>query len=1095
MTDPTRTEHRRAPLSYAQRRLWFIDRLLPGRTAYNIPFGYRIRGRLDREALRRAVDHVVDRHEILRTRIETVDGEPYQVVDTGGGELRLVDLRDEDDPEASARWLAAAEVDAPFSLSTGPLFRVALLRLADEDHVLLCTAHHAVFDGWSLVVLTEELTAAYRAYSRGTVPPPEKPPVQYADFALRQQAQMGERETADQLEYWQRHLADAPLTLELPPDHRRPAVPSAAAGEFTFPIADEVARRVRTLCAESGVTPFMVTLAAYGLLLSKLAGVSDLLVGSPVYGRLDPDLRGAVGFFVNTLPFRIDLTGDPTFTELVERVRDSALEAYARQAVPFDRIVEDLAPPRDLSRNPVVQILFGLLSTGTGVERGELDLPGLAVEEFRSGSVTTRFDVELHVFETAGGGLLGRVIFARDLFEQATMEQFAHQYAALVATAVAAPQTRISELAPISDAEQALLAGWGTGPTVPAPAVQTVAEHVERQVEAYPDRVAVVSGVERLTYRQLNAEANRLAWYLCGSGVGPETVVGVCLPRGTRALIAVLAVIKAGGAYVPLDPSDPLSRLRFLVHDSRATLVLADAETADLVTGGPVEAVGAGDGPAAEPVSGVATPVLRLDEGCWQRIAEQPADNPPRRAGVDNLLYVVYTSGSTGRPKGIMMTHRSKLNMMNWIVRCYRGQPKVLQFYSMSPDTYLLEVMLAWWTGGTLVVVPEEARRDIPALARLIEAHRITTTVLPTVVAEHLARHAEEHPEQFASLRDVATTGDRQRVGPSARRMFAALPEAVLDNHYGQTEANVVTLNRLAHPTDDWPDQAPMGRPIDNLRVYVLDAAMRPVPIGAYGEVHVGGAGLARGYLGRPDLTAAAFVPDPFGGNPGERLYRTGDRGRWRPDGSLEFAGRIDFQVKIHGYRIEPGEIESCLAALPTVEAAAVVCDTSEHEAPRLIGYVTPRPGHELTPEAVRGALRADLPDYMLPALILVLDELPRTASGKVDRKRLPLPDPDTVDGYVAPATGTEKAVADVWGEVLDIARIGRRDNFFGLGGHSLLVTRVVYRLRETLGVDLPLRSLFEAATVAELAHEIDTVLADAGQEPHHTPSAAAAVS
>ncbi|WP_422771346.1 amino acid adenylation domain-containing protein [Plantactinospora sp. WMMC1484] len=1095
MTDPTRNEHRRAPLSYAQRRLWFIDRLLPGRAAYNIPFGYRIRGRLDRDALQRAVHHVVDRHEVLRTRIETVDGEPYQVIDADGGELRLIDLRDADDPESSARWLAAAEVDTPFSLSAGPLFRVALLRLADEDHVLLCTAHHAVFDGWSLVVLTEDLTAAYRAYSRGSTPPPAKPPVQYADFALRQHAQIGERETAEQLEYWQRHLADAPITLELPSDRRRPAVPSAAAGEFTFPVADEVAGGVRALCAEIGATPFMVTLAAYGLLLSRLAGVSDLLVGSPVYGRLDPELRGAVGFFANTLPFRIDLTGDPTFTELVGRVRDTALEAYARQAVPFDRIVEDLAPPRDLSRNPVVQILFGLLSTGTGVERGELDLPHLAVEEFRSGTVTTRFDVELHVFETPDGGMLGRVIFARDLFEQATMEHFAHQYTALVASAVAEPGTRISELVRVTDAERALLDGWSAGKTAPALAVRTVAEHVEYQVEAHPDRVAVVSGSERLTYRQLNAEANRLASYLCEFGVGPETVVGVCLPRGTRALITVLAVIKAGGAYVPLDPSEPSSRLRFLVHDSRATLVLVDPQTAGLVTGGTAEIVGAGVSPAAEPVNGVETPVLCLDEELWQRIAQRTADNLPRRAGVDNLLYVVYTSGSTGRPKGIMMTHRSKLNMMNWFVRHYRERPQVLQFYSMSPDTYLLEVMLAWWTGGTLVVVPEEVRRDIPALGRLIEAHRITTTVLPTVVAEHLARHAEQHPEQFASLRDVATTGDRQRIGPSVRRMFAALPEAFLDNHYGQTEANVVTVNRLTHPTDDWPDQAPMGRPIDNLRVYVLDTTMRPVPVGAYGEVYVGGAGLARGYLGRPDLTAAAFVPDPSGNGRGERLYRTGDRARWRSDGTLEFAGRIDFQVKIHGYRIEPGEIESCLAALPTVEEAAVVCDTSVPEAPRLIGYVTPRAGHELTPEEVRGALRVDLPDYMLPGLLLVLDTFPRTASGKIDRRRLPLPDPVPVDGYVAPATDTEKAVAAIWGEILDIARIGRRDNFFGLGGHSLLVTRVVYRLREILGVDLPLRSMFEAVTVAELAHEIDKVLAGAVQDPHPAPNTAVAVS
>ncbi|KXK62460.1 hypothetical protein AWW66_08440 [Micromonospora rosaria] len=1079
MTESTPTTRVRTPLSFAQRRLWFVERLLPGRTAYNIPFGYRLRGRLNQGAMRRALSHVVGRHEVLRARVELIDGEPFQVTGPEDWQPRLVDLGAADDPEASARWLAVTEAETPFDLASGPLFRAVLLRLADDDHVLLCTAHHIAFDGWSLVVFTEELTEAYQAYARGATPARARP-VQYADFAHRQRVRMGEPGMAEQVDYWRRHLADAPLTLELPSDHRRPAVPSAVAGEFTFPIVAEVAGGLRALSAERGATLFMASLAAYGLLLSRLTGATDLLVGSPVYGRPDPELRGAVGFFANTLPFRIDLTGDPSFGDLVARVRDAVLEAFTRQDVPFDRIVEDLAPRRDLSRNPVVQLLFSLLSTGTGVERGDLELPGLTVTEFGGETVTTRFDVELHLFETAGDELLGRVLFARDLFDEATIVRFADQYTALVAAAVATPDVPVSALLPMSARERALLGEWGTGPVSAAPDTVNVSAHVERQVEAHPDRVAVVSGDEHLTYRHLNAEANRWARYLCDHGVGPETVVGVCLPRGTTALVVILAIVKAGGAYVPLDPTDPLPRLEFLIRDTGAALVVADADTAGLAT---EAATGAGGRPR----------VLTVDRESRQRIAVYPADDLPARAGAESLLYVVYTSGSTGRPKGIAMTHGSKLNLMNWTLGRYRAQPRVLQFYSMSPDTFLLEVMLAWWTGGTLVVVPEEIRRDMPGLSRFIEEHRITTAVLPAVVLEHLAEQAETSPERFASLRDVATTGDRQRVDDRIRRMFAALPEAVLDNHYGQTEANVVTVNRLTHPTDRWPDLAPMGAPIDNLRVYVLDAAMRPAPLGAYGEVHVGGIGLARGYLGRPDLTAASFVPDPFGG-PGDRLYRTGDRARWRADGTLEFAGRIDFQVKIHGYRIEPGEIEACLRSLATVEAAAVLCDRSG-PTPRLIGYVTPRDGRSLTPLAVRAALLGTLPDYMVPGLILVLDALPRTASGKIDRNRLPLPDPEPTDGYRAAATDTEKVVAAVWSEVLGVERIGRQDNFFALGGHSLLVTRVVFRLGEEFGVDLPLRVLFETATVAELGYEIDVLVAwGAGERDSTAGSPAAGV-
>ncbi|HEU5108780.1 MAG TPA: amino acid adenylation domain-containing protein, partial [Micromonosporaceae bacterium] len=667
-----------------------------------------------------------------------------------------------------------------------------------------------------------------------------------------------------------------------------------------------------------------------------------------------------------------------------------------------------------------------------------------------------RFDLELHLFETAGAELLGRVIYARDLFDAATVERFAAQYGNLLAAAVAAPRNRVSQLASMDPAELAQLDSWSRGRAVPAPTTPNVTAHFEAQVAAAPDAPAVEYDGGSLTYGELNAAANRLARHLCERGVGPETTVAVCLPRGIDAVVSVLAVVKAGGAYVPLDPADPPSRLAMLAGDAGARLVVTDAAGAALV-------------PDLE--------VLRLDRIRDRLGGYDPADLPPR-AEPTNLLYVVFTSGSTGRPKGIAMDHRSKLNLMQWTAGRYRARPRVLQFYGVSPDTYLLELFLAWWTGGTLVLVPEETRRDMPALARLVRERDVTTAVLPAVVLEHLARHVEERPEELASLREIATTGDRQRLTPAVRRLFTALPDCLLDNHYGQTEANVVTLNRLAAPVDGWPDEAPMGSPIDNLRAYVLDAAMQPVPPGSYGEVFVGGAGLARGYVGRSDLTAAAFVPDPFGTEPGGRLYRTGDRARRRLDGTLEFAGRFDFQVKISGYRIEPGDVETSLGALPAVDAAAVVCDRSTGDEPRLVAYVTARRGRTLTPEGVRAQLRRTLPAYLVPPVVVVLDEFPRTASGKIDRGRLPMP-ASTGDGTPgALANPTERIIAGVWTEVLGLDRISSGDNFFALGGHSLLVTRVVYRLREALGVELPLRSIFEAPTVAALAAQIDHAVA-----------------
>jgi amino acid adenylation domain-containing protein len=1047
------------PLSPAQRRLWFLDRLAPGSAAYNIPAAYRLRGPLKVPELRKAVRDVVLRHAVLRTRFAELDGEPVQVVEPGAFEVGFTDLSGLDDPENAARAAAAEQVRLPFELSRGPLLRASLLRLSHEDHVLLLTVHHAVFDGWSLVVFADELAACYRSRAEGVEPELPELEFQFGDYAAWLAAPAQEAAASAAAAHWLALLEGATTVVELPSDRTRPPVASGIAGEVVFTVPAEVATGLRAAAAQHGATLFMAALAAFGVLVGKQAELEDLLIATPAYNRPLAELREMIGFFASTLPFRIDLSGDLTFAELLVRIRETALDAFAHQDVPLDRVVGELAVQRDHSRNPLVQILFSLLSTGSGVERGGFTLAGVKAEEFPSGAVGTRFDVEAHLFETDGAHLLGRLLYAAELFDADAMRRFAEQYQAILASAAADPGCRISALVALPDEERALIAQWNRGPAAPEPEAGrarplTVAEHVEHQATRTPDAEAVRDGERGLSYAELNAAANRLARHLEACGVGPESVVGLCMERGADAAVAVLAIIKAGAAYVPLDPADPADRLRFLYADSGARIVVADA-------------VGRGCAPA--PAEHVVCP-----EELHERLLGYPSTDAPARAGLDSLLYLVYTSGSTGRPKAVAMDQRSKLNMMRWAADAYGSAPRVLQYYSINPDTYLLELMLAWWTGGTLVVVPRDARRDMPALAEVIREARVTTAILPTAVLEHLARETER-PDDLGSLRRVATTGDRQRITPAVRELFRAIPGAGLDNHYGQTEANVVTLNRLTGDAQDWPESGPMGRPIDGMRIYVLDSGLRPVPIGTPGDAYAAGPQLARGYAGRPEATAAAFLPDPFADRPGARMYRTGDRARWRADGVLEFLGRADVQLKIRGYRIEPGEVEARLAELPGVGDAAVVGERPDAGDPRLVAFVQPRPGTAPTAESLRSGLRELLPDYLVPSAIHVVDRFPRTASGKPDRAALlaatPVPAAPT-----APRTETEAAVAAVWSELLGVQTVGAEDSFFALGGHSLLVTRLVYRLRECLGVELPLRAVFSSPTVAGLAAEVEAL-------------------
>ncbi|MFF5676063.1 amino acid adenylation domain-containing protein [Streptomyces hygroscopicus] len=1040
----------RPALSFSQERLWFLEQLMPGTIAYNAPAAFRISGPLDAGVLKRALAVVVGRHEVLRTRYQVEREEPYQVIDApGDAPLEITDLTRAADPVAEAVRLARAEGQTSFDLTTGSLFRARLLRLAEDDHVLVLTFHHILFDAWSLGIFKREVSAAYTALSTpGSEPDLPELPLQYADFAAWQRVWLSEDVVERELDHWRRRLDGAPPALELPADRPRPPLPSFRGGIVDFTIPAEVATDLRKVGRTGGATLFMVLLAAYQGLLSRYTGSRDVVVAAPTAGRPRLELENLIGFFVNTLPLRTDLSGDPTFEELVGRVRDGTLEAFAHQDVPFERVVQDLAPPRDLSRNPIVQVWMYLLD-GDFVADTEapLELRGTTTADFGENIVNTRFDLEMHLVAQPDDSVAGKAVYAADLFDSATMERFTEHFVNFLAAVAADPSTPLSRVELLREHERRhLLTEWNdTGEATPPEL--TVGQWFEHQVRETPQEPALICGEHRLSYAELNARANRLAHHLRDHGVGPEKVVALCLRRGVDLVVAMLAVLKAGAAYLPVDPEYPPQRVAMMFDDATASFVLTEASLRDRLPGCPA--------------------VLDVhDPG----IADHPARDLPPLADPDDLLYVYFTSGSTGRPKGVAMPNRPILHVLEWHRREFAERPVCLAYFPFTSDASFYEFATTWLAGGTAVLASEEEQLDVAILAGLVERHGITKVIMPNVALAQLLEHVRERPGRLGSLREVVATGDRLRIGPAARAGCAALDEVRLDNHYGPTETHAVTAERLTGDSRTWPVVPSIGRPVAYARVYLLDEAMNLVPPGVPGEIYVGGAALARGYAGRPELTAERFVPDPYATEPGARLYRTGDLARWRLDGTLEFLGRTDHQVKIRGYRIELGEIEATLAAHPEVREAAVVAMESRTGERTLTAYLVPA-GEPPGAERLKVHLRAKLPDYMIPAAFVALDAFPLTGTGKIDRRQLPTP--ECVSGYQPPRTREEQVVAAVWAGVFGLERVGRDDDFFELGGHSLLATRVGGRLREALGVELPLRALFEHRTVAALARLI----------------------
>ncbi|HEX8273037.1 MAG TPA: amino acid adenylation domain-containing protein [Longimicrobiaceae bacterium] len=1078
------------PLSSGQLRLWLLEQRGGAPGVYNVPVAVRLSGALDAAALGRAVAGVARRHEALRTVFPRRDGEPTQVVlPAPATALRACDLSALPPAarEAEAARLLADAARTPFDLETGPLFRARLLRLDAREHVLLLEMHHVVTDGWSVGVIFRELAALYAAYAAGRPDPLPPPPLQYADFAAWQRDRLRGDALERLLAWWTRRLAGAPAALELPADRPRPPTQSFRGARHAFPVDPATAARLRELGRARGATPFVVLLAAFCALLARYTGAEDVVVGTPVAGRTRPELEGVVGFLVNTVALRADCSGDPTFGELLARARETALGAWEHQELPFEQLVEALDIPRDPGRNPVFQVMFALHDAPYRA----LSLPGVRVEPAEVAIRTAKLDLGWTAVDR-DGELAVTVEYATELFEADTVERMAGHFRALLKAAVADPDRRLSGLPLMDAAERArVVREWSATPAEPPEL--PVHAMVAAQAARTPDAVAVEAGGERLRYAELEARADALALRLHALGAGPESRVGICLERSAEMVVALLAVLKAGGAYVPLDPEYPAERVAHMLADSGAAVLLTTARLLAALPafGGEIVLVDTPHPPAPSPTRGEGEHDSTEDgsavavAGCSLFPVALHAARAPDEPCSLSLAYVIYTSGSTGTPKGVAIPHGALAGQIAWMLRAYplTSADRVLQKTPFSFDASVWEFWAPLAAGATLVMAETGAHREPARLARILAGERVTVAqFVPSLLGALL----EEDLSACAAVRRVFCGGEALP-GELAGRARAALGAEVV-NLYGPTEA---CINATAHAFGGEARRTvPIGRPVDGVRAYVRDDAGEPLPAGVPGELYLGGVQVARGYLGRPDATAERFVPDGISGTAGARLYRTGDRARWLAGGVLEFLGRTDQQVKLRGFRVEPGEVEAALLAHPAVRAAAVAVRDGH-----LAAYVVPGDAPPAA-DGLRAWLGGRLPEPAVPTAFVFLDALPLTPSGKLDRAALPAPGrngagPDRPSA--PPRTPTEEVLAGLWADVLGVERVGVHDGFFALGGHSLLAARVAARIRGAFGIDLPLRALFDAPTVAGLARRVEqAVRGGDAAEPAPAPIRAA---
>ncbi|WP_261718574.1 non-ribosomal peptide synthetase [Streptomyces sp. FZ201] len=1034
------------PLSFAQRRLWFLYRLEGPSATYNIPVVTRIAGTLEREAFTAAVRDVVARHEVLRTVYVESGGEPVQrILEQADVPVEFVSC-----PPGEVDTRVAETTGYCFDLGAEIPLRVRVLETGPGETVLVLVVHHIAADGWSMAPLSADLSTAYAARLAGTAP--DWPPldIQYADYTLWQR-ELLDLEGPRQLAHWRAALAGLPQELTLPTDRPRPARASYRGGSTTLTLDAHTHTRLRELAASRGASVFMVMQAAMAALLTRLGAGTDIPLGTVVAGRGDEALEDLVGFFVNTLVLRNDTSGDPTFTELLDRTRAVSLAAYDHQDLPFERLVEELSPARSLAHHPLFQVYLSMQSGGIA----DFELAGLSCRNDPARADIAKFDLSFFLSECWGkdgeaAGLDGFVEYSSDLFDRATAHAVARRLERVLRQVATAPESRIGDLDILdADERRRLIVDWNdTSTPLPCGSVTHVFEECAART---PDAPAVVSGPVTLTYRQLDEASNRLARHLQGLGAGPERLVALALPRSEQVVVAMLAVLRTGAAYLPLDVTHPAERLAGTLADARPALLLVDSATAPLV-------------PADCPT------VCLDDPGTAARIAAVPSArlSDSESGGAvrpDSVAYVIYTSGSTGRPKGVVITHAGLLNLALALRDHHRlgSDDRLAAVTTVAFDASVAELYLPLVSGACLVLAPRDAARDPAELAALLRRHRVTALQATPSLWRSLVA---EVPDALRGLR-VLNAGEALPADLAGD--LAALGTVVV-NQYGPTETTVYST------LQDVPADArtvPIGRPLANTAAYVLDPGLRPVPPGSPGDLYLAGRGVARGYLGLPGLTAARFVADPFG-PPGARMYRTGDRARWTRDGVLEYLGRDDFQVKIRGYRVEPGEVEAALMACPGVVRAAVVARPDRSGVHGLVGYFVAASAGAVDTAALRDRLAARLPDYMVPPHLVELDALPVNANGKLDRAALPEPERRARAGGRAPVTARQRHLCALFAEVLGVSEVGVDDGFFDLGGHSLLAIRLVGRIREALGVELRVRTVFEAPTVERLERLLD---------------------
>lgn len=1046
------------PLSFGQQGLWFLYKLVPQSWAYNVLFTARIRDDVDIAALQGAFQALIDRHPSLRTTYTVRDSRPIQQVhDRLKVYFEDTDARAWSQDQLNNRLIEEAR--RPFDLERGPLLRVNLFTQSATEHILMLAVHQIAVDFWSLTVLLDELRVLYPCQKAGIQAPLPPLDLQYTDY-VRWQAEMLAGAEGERWAYWQRQLAGSLPVLNLPTDRPRPPVQTYCGARHAFKLSEELTRQIEALAPALEATVYMTLLAAFQVLLYRYTAQEDILVGSPTTGRSQPEFSGIVGNFINLVVLRAELSGNPTFKTFLAQVRHTVLAALKHEDYPFELLVERLNLTQDSSRSPF-QVMFILRKLHRFEELSEfislsetearIDFGGLSAEAFALVQQEGQVDLTLEMIET-GGALFGVLKYNQDLFDACTVQRMAGHFQTLLEGIVANPEQHISTLPLLSAAERhTLLVEWNDT-QVDYPKDVCSHQLFEAQVKRTPDAIAVVFADDHLTYRELNAQANQLAHYLRNLGVGPEVLVAICFERSLLMLVGILGILKAGGAYVPLDPAYPKERLAFMLEDTQAPVLLTQERLLKSLPEHPAR-------------------VVCLDTD-WEGIVPESQENPASGVTADNLAYVIYTSGSTGKPKGTLITHQGLVNYLSWCTQAYaveQGQRVPVQS-SIAFDATITSLFAPLLVGSLVQLLPEDL--GIEALSIVLQ--NSSNYSLVKITPAQLELLARQLPPEKASGRTRAfIIGGENLVAEGIAYWQNVAPETKLVNEYGPTETVVGCCIYQVTNGKHYSGSIPIGRPIANTQIYLLDQHLQPVPIGIPGELYIGGAGLARGYLNRPELTAEKFIPNPFGDARGARLYKSGDLARYLPSGDIEYLGRIDNQVKIRGFRIELGEIEALLRQHPLIEKTVVVAREDEPGNKRLVAYFVPNSEQAPSISELRSFLKQKLPEYLVPNAFVLLLALPLTSNGKVDRKALPAPEQvwsELEATFVAPRTSTEEVIARIWAEVLGLEQVGIHNNFFELGGHSLLLTQVTSRLHNAFQVELSVRQLFEAPTVADSA-------------------------